>query len=48
MMTKQGKWISNGRKPLVFTAILFILVALYPAIGLSEGAGLPGAAREAE
>ena len=48
MMTKQGKWISNGREPLVFTAILFILIALFPAIGLSESSALPGAAKGSE
>ncbi len=48
MMTKQGTWISNGRKPLVFSAILFISVALYPASGLSENPGLSGAAKGSE
>jgi len=48
MMTTQGKGISNGREPLVFTAILFILVALYPAIGLSESSALPGTAQGSE
>ena len=43
LMTKEGKGISNGRGPLVFTAILFILAALYPTIGLSESSGLAGA-----
>src|SRR5271166_6019374 len=48
MMTKQGKWIPNGREPLVFTFILFILVALYPAISLSESSGHPAAAKGSE
>jgi len=47
-MTKQGKWVSNLRRSLVFTAILFILVALYPAIGISEVSEVPGASKGSE
>jgi hypothetical protein len=48
MMTPQGKWTSNRREPLILTTILFILIALYPDIGLSESSALPGAKKVSE
>jgi hypothetical protein len=44
-MTKRGKGTSKGRILLIFAAILFVSIFLFPTLGLSESSGLPGAAR---
>ena len=48
MMTKQWKRGSNGRKYFVFTATIFVLACLDPAIGLSGDSGHLGAAKGGE